>query len=97
MEDGRNPEPKATSADQFELHRAAQPKEVEKEKLTEFFKTKRALFHSGSSPESQDCDRKILDVKADKVAAQKLDRQMLSRRAQSITPKPKTQERGIEH
>ena len=98
MEDGRNKEPKVTSVEAFELQRATLAKEAEQERLTAFFKTKRALLHSGyqtCSPEAQDCDRKVLDVQADKVTARELDRQMLNLRANSVT-KPKQKEHAIE-
>lgn len=106
MEDGRNLEPKVTSVEQFELYRAATAKEAEKEKLTEFFKTKRALLHSGyetCSPEAQECDRKVLDVKVDKVNEREREAKLLERHAHANSNQPpnsnqpqKQQSQGIE-
>lgn len=100
MEDGRNPEPKVTSIKAFELRRTAKVQEVQREELAKFFKTKRALLHSGyetCSPEAQACDRKILNVHADKITARELDRQMLNLRANSVTkPESKQKEREIQ-
>ncbi len=92
IEDGRNPEPKVTSVEAFELRK--QPKELEKEKLGEYLKAKRTLLHNGyqtSSPDAQKCDQAVLNGDAEKVTRQQRESKLMEK-ATAMNPQPQKQQ-----